>query len=280
MSVEVRIKQKSLFRKKLDIKDIIKITGLSYGVSDEYGRLIKNEMSKHTFIYDENKLARGIDLYADGPYIQLILSMPTSLSEIKTFYQAISSICNELNVSSYEKDGVKVKLSENQDYIKLVKDASLNFLIDLLKDESEDKSKIVTIFGIYNKIYLGAKEAQEIDNNLDNFENLLNRIQSIDADYLVPKFYKQKDRILGVYNIEENISSIIPTNPTKIYDGLDKLNDWYINFPNGNDEENLLKYEDFIKNVNNRLYYDAKNCIVRLNKDEIKAMLEKYSTSL
>lgn len=66
MSVTVRIKQKSIFKKKLNIDDIINLTGLSYGVSDENFRLIRDEKANHTLIYDKTKLARGIDLWLEA----------------------------------------------------------------------------------------------------------------------------------------------------------------------------------------------------------------------
>lgn len=53
MSTNVRIKQKSLFKKKLEMKDIVALTGLAYGVIDDNYRLIRNEMAENTLIYDE-----------------------------------------------------------------------------------------------------------------------------------------------------------------------------------------------------------------------------------
>ena len=78
MSVTVQIKQKSIFKKKLNIDDIINLTDLSYGVSDENFRLIRDEKANHTLIYDKTKLARGIDLWLEGTDIMLSLSLPTS----------------------------------------------------------------------------------------------------------------------------------------------------------------------------------------------------------
>lgn len=42
MSVNVRIKQKTILKKKLNMDDIIKLIGLPYGVCDENYRLIPN----------------------------------------------------------------------------------------------------------------------------------------------------------------------------------------------------------------------------------------------
>ena len=96
MSTNVRIKQKALFKKKLEMKDIVALTGLAYGISDDNYRLIRNEMAENTLIYDENRLARGIDLWLDGTDILLSLSLPTTRSEIWLFYHVITIICNEL----------------------------------------------------------------------------------------------------------------------------------------------------------------------------------------
>lgn len=66
MSVMVKIKQKFIFKKKLSIEDIIKLTNLSYGICDENYRLIPNEIADHTLLYDVNRTARGIDLAIEG----------------------------------------------------------------------------------------------------------------------------------------------------------------------------------------------------------------------
>ncbi len=94
MSVEVKIKQNSIFRKKLNTDDIIKLTNLSYGTFDGNYILIPNETSNHTLIYDEKRLARGIDVSFDGNDIVLFLSLPTSSFEIKSFYEITEKIYN------------------------------------------------------------------------------------------------------------------------------------------------------------------------------------------
>lgn len=279
MSVDVRIKQKLFFGKKLDISDIIKITGLSYGVSDEYYRLIKNEIANHTLIYDENKLARGIDLSIDGPYIQLNLSIPTSLSEIKTFYEVIGLICRELKVNSYERNRENIKLSKSMDYITADKNTSI-LALETTKKEINEVGTAIQLFGIYNPIAIGVNEIKQFDTNLDSFEEYLNKTQSINAYFAIPRFYNYNNRIIGVYEICENMTYILPLIPYVLFDKIKGVNDWYVDLSNGNNEESLVKYNDFINNVNSKVYYDAKNCTVRLNKDEIKSMIEKYSASL
>ena len=130
-SVTAQIKQKSIFKKKLDIDDIINLTGLSYGVSDENFRLIRDEKANHTLIYDKTKLARGIDLWLEGTNIMLSLSLPTSSSEIILFYNVIEKICNKLNISKYLRDDVQVNICDNKKYIKYDEDTSVVALEDV-----------------------------------------------------------------------------------------------------------------------------------------------------
>ena len=80
MSVTIRIKRKPLFGKKLNIEDIIDLSGLSYGVCDENFRLMPNKTAEHTLLYDKNRLARGIDLSQDGTDTVLMLNLPTAAS--------------------------------------------------------------------------------------------------------------------------------------------------------------------------------------------------------
>ena len=78
MSVTARIRQRSIFKKKLNRDDILQLTGLAYGVSDENFVLCRGEKADHTLIYDETKLARGLDLWLEDTDILLSLSLPTS----------------------------------------------------------------------------------------------------------------------------------------------------------------------------------------------------------
>ncbi len=104
MSVNVRIKQKSLFKKKISIEEIIKLTNLSYGICDENYRLIPDEIGTHTLIYDKNRLARGIDISQDNNETMLTLSLPTTKEEIKLFYNVIDKICTYLKVKTYIRE--------------------------------------------------------------------------------------------------------------------------------------------------------------------------------
>lgn len=272
MSVNVRIKQKSLFRKKLNIEEIIELTNLSYGVCDENYRIIQNEIANHTLIYDKNKLARGIDISLDGTDIVLLLSLPTTPSEIRKFYEVIQIICNELNIQNYIREEEKVSIKDNDKFIKFDEEGSIAGLKDLEEKIGQDEYKRFEIFGVYNPISIGLKEIKKINNSLNNLEDYLNKIQSLDVYYATPRVYRVKEKLIGIYAIGANIPSVVPTEPYIVLNQINGIEEWYVMIKEGK----TVKYVDFINNVENKEYYDANHVIVTLSEKEIDGLLDKY----
>ena len=272
MSVNGRIKQKSIFKKKLIVDDIIKLTNLSYGVCDENYRLIRNEKGNHTLIYDENRLARGIDLSLDGTDIILLLSLPTSLTEIRKFYEVIEKICNELKIKNYIREEENVSLNDKEKFIKFDEQASISGLGDLQEKIGRDEYKRFELFGIYNPISIGVKEIKEIGNSLDNLENYFHKIQSLDVYYATPRVYKVNDKLIGIYAIGANIPSVVPTKPYIVLNQIQGIEKWYVMLKEGK----TVKYEDFINHTKTKEYYDANHIIITLDDEEINGLLDKY----
>ncbi len=272
MSVNVRIKQKSLFKKKLSLDDIIKLTGLSYGISDENYRLIKNEKAVHTLLYDEKKLARGIDISLDGTDIILLLSLPTSISEIRRFYEIIEKICYKLKIKNYIREEEQVSLNDKEKFIKYDEQASVAGLEKIKANILQDEYKRFEVFGIYNPISIGVKEIKQIENNLDKLENYFHKIQSLDVYYAVPRVYKINEKLVGIYAIGANIPSVVPTTPYIVLNQIQGIEKWYVMLKEGK----TIKYEDFINNINTKEYYDANHIIATLSNEEIIALLDNY----
>lgn len=276
MSVTAIIKQKSLFRKKLNIDDIIKLTNLSYGVSDETYRLTVGETADHTLIYDEKKLARGIDVSFDGTDIVLQLSLPTSSSEIKTFYDTIEKICKELRAKTYIRDGENALLSDNNIFIQCDEEGSVAGLESIQEKIGQNEYERLEIFGVYNPISIGQAEIKRINNSLYNFEEFLHGLQSLDVYYAAPKVYKIQDKLVGIYMVGPNIPSVIPTKPYIVLNQIEGIEEWYVMLKEGK----TVSYEDFINNVKAREYYDANHVIVTLSDGESDSLAEKYFCKL
>lgn len=272
MSVSVRIKQKSLFKKKLNIEEIIKLTNLSYGVCDENYRIIQNEIAKHTLIYDKNKLARGIDISLDDTDVVLLLSLPTSPSEIREFYEVIEIICNEFNTQNYIREEELVSIKDNEKFIKYDEEGSIAGLEDLEEKIGQNEYKRFEIFGVYNPISIGINEIKKINNNLYNLEEYLNRIQSLDVYYATPRVYRVKGKLIGIYAIGSNIPSVVPTEPYIVLNQIKGIEEWYVMLKEGK----TIKYNNLINNAENKEYYDANHIIVTLSDNEVDNLLEKY----
>lgn len=276
MAVDVKIKQKSLFKKKVTIKEIIELTNLSYGVCDEAYRLIPKEIGPRTILYDKNKLARGIELSLENNDIILRLSLPTTPKEIRCFYKIIETICKNFNTNTYIRNEETVQIEDNGTFIKSDEEGSIYGLKDMKDILATKEYSYMQIFGVYHPIAIGSKEIKEIDNNLENFENLLNKLQQLDLYYAAPKLYQTPDKLIAVYAIGTEIPSIVPLKPGIITNKSKDIKDWFVFLP-GN---KAIKYEDFINNVDQDNYYDANHIIVCLKEEKIKDLISKYETKL
>ena len=276
MAVDVKIKQKTLFKKKVTIEEIIKLTGLSYGVCDEAYRLIPKEIGHRTILYDENNLARGIEVSLENNDIILRLSLPTTSNEIRCFYDVIEKICKNLNTNTYIRNEEQVQIANNDNFIKDDEEGSMYGLKDIKDILASKEYSYMQIFGVYHPISIGMKEIKEIDNNLENFENLLNKLQQLDLYYAAPKLYQTPDKLIAVYAIGTEISSVVPLKPEIISNKSKDIKDWFVFLP-GN---KTIKYEDFINNVDQDNYYDANHIIVCLKEEKIKDLITKYEIKI
>lgn len=275
MSVNVRIKQKALFKKKLDMNEIIKISNLSYGVCDENYRLQRNEIASQTLIYDENNLARGIDLSLDNTDILLSLSLPTSKEEIRCFYEVIDRLCNKLKIQKYIRDEEEVSIKDKEIFIDSDEKGSICALEKIEGNIAKNEYERFEIFGIYNPISIGIKEMKEINNNLDNFSSFLNSVQSLDVYYAAPRVYKIHDKLVGIYAIGLNIPSVVPIKPYIVLNQIQGIEEWYVILK----DEKTIKYEDFINNIDKE-YYDANHIIVTLKDKKIDMLIDKFFIKL
>lgn len=276
MSVAVRIKQKGLFKKKLTIDDIIRLTHLSYGVCDENYRLKPGEKAEHTLIYDEAKLARGIDLSLEGTDIVLLLSLPNSPSEIRLFYDVIEKICQSLKTTSFIRDEEQVSLRDKERFIEYDEKASVGGLEDLQERITQADYHRFELFGVYHPISIGLKEIKEIGNSLEKLEEFFHRVQSLDVYYAAPSVFKVHDRLVGIYAIGPDIPSVLPDEPYIVLNQIEGIEDWYVMLTEGQ----TVKYDDFIKNAKNQEYYDANHKIVTVSEKEIQALLEQYAVKI
>lgn len=276
MSVCAKIKQKSLFKKKIFIEDVINDINLPYGICDENYRLIFNKIGKHTLIYDDEKLARGIDVSIEDSDIVLLLSLPTSSSEIRLFYKIIEKLCIKLKLKKYIREEDMVSIDDNERFIEYDEKASISGLEDLKNRINQDTYKRFEIFGVYNPISIGTNEIDRIGTSLIKFEDFLHDIQAIDVYYAAPNVYKINGKLVGIYAIGPNIPSVVPNEPYIVLNQIENIDEWYVMFKEGK----TVKYIDFFAKCKNKKYYDANHVIVSLSDEEMNDLLENNLVDL
>ncbi len=274
MAVEVKIKQKGLFKKKIEIEDMLS-NNLLFGVMDENFRMVPNEKGKYTIIYDPNNLARGLEVSFEKNIIDLRLPLPTAKSDIEMFYNVIKRICNKLKIDSFERYDEVLTLDTIDQLIRDDVDASTRALDDICYDKQYET---ITIFGALNPIAIGSKEKDTIKGSVDNFGKFLKEKQEIDAYYAAPKLYKSDTDIIGIYVITEKVDSIVPLKPKVIMNNENQNIKFYTIIGDGTND--VVKYEDFISSVDQSNYYDDEHIIINLSKKEIENILEKYRTEI
>lgn len=276
MAVNIAIKQRGIFKKVLTVPEIASMCGLRYGVSDENFCLKEGELDEYSLLYDADKLARGIEIFFDNSDINLKMSLPTTASEIRLFYDLAEAICKKLKVKEYLRDEFPANPVDKERFISADIVASADALMGIREKIEAGETDRFIILGVTNPISLDLKEMEEISEDFDNFEKLLNRLQQMDVYYANPHVYGRPDQsIFGCYAIGEEIASVVPTKPYLLMSDLD-VKEWYVLMP----ESTTVRYEDFIENVIVRDYYDSNHVIVCLSPEEIKSFREKFLTEI
>lgn len=275
MAVNVSIKQKGLFKKNLNIKDIIHCTELRYGISDEHYRIIEEEIDDQILLYDYEFLSRGIALSIEGNDILLQLSLPTSIHEIECFYQIIEKISKYLNKVEIYRDEELYDFKLKDSYIDCDIDASMK-AIDMISEQIEKgESEFFQILGVMQPLSIGKIEMNEIKGNLNKFGDWMHRLQSLDAYYAVPKVYKIREQITGIFAIGADIVSIVPTKPYIIMNQIEGIERWLVTLTAGK----VISYDNFIEHVDKK-YYDANHVVVELTDEKIMKLLEEFEEEL
>ena len=227
-------------------------------------------------IYEESQPARGIELSFEKDDIFLALNLPTTLPEIRCFYNSIERICKKLKKHSYLRDGKKVLLKEKENLIRCDAAASIEALRDIEGKLVSGEYTYFVLFGVLHPVSIGLQEINEINGDLDCFARCLDRLQSIDAYYAWPKSYKISDRWAGIYVVGADIQSIVPIEPSFLINSSQNIDEWYMLFG----EKRVVKYQDFIEHVNEKRYYDANHVMVVLSESEIEMLTENYGVNL
>ncbi len=263
MSVDVCIQQKGFFhRKKFTIEDLVHMSHLSFGSLDENNRLIPNQISNHTILFDKNYLQRGIEIYIENHDIWLNLCLPTSMDEIQLFYYLVKLYCEFMEQEEFIKDMEFVSVDEINLYMAFDKRTSADALRDLLE---KDTDSYFTIYGVLHPISIGKKELEYFQTDLDLFGHYLHSKQQMDAYFAAPRIYDIHGVRTGMFAIGADLPTILPIEP----DSLCKVERWLAVL-----DTKCISYHDFLESVDEYHYYDANHRLITLSKENLEHIFE------
>ena len=276
MSVTVQIRQKSLFRNKLSARQIVKLSGLSCGVYDKDNCLQPDELDRHGFVlYDAQKPARGIEVALEGTQIFLHINLPSTVAEINNFYDLVDKICGAVETESCTLDDQRVTAADRERLCAEAVQTSLDYL-QLIRDELQYEPHVFKIFGACHPLALGYAEMDRIGGTLEGLEAFLTSIQSTGAEFAAPRFFRvEEDELIGVYNIEPDTLTIVPTEPYLMLNDSTEVTRWYLLV-----EDHMVAYEDFIRLAGPKTYFDVIHVMVTMTQDEIDALVRAYAVRL
>lgn len=290
MAVDVMVKQKGLFGKKITIEDIVG-DDLSYGIMDENFRLISNELGEYIIVYDRNNLGRGMEVRFDKKDINLILPLPNTEYDIRLFYKIVERVCHLQGTNSFYRDGEKIELGDYENLIQADMNASTGALENMERGMAEGEYSNMIIFAIKNPISVGQKDLEQMRGenhfcDLKGFEEFLNWHQQMDVYYAVPHLYQKKDgTIFGAYALTVDVPSVVPVMPKVRMNNVEtsnelKVEEWYVSLVISPQNVRTVQYTDFIDFVKEKKWYDVEHIIVALSEGEMKDLADNFETEI
>ncbi|MCR0327941.1 DUF4299 domain-containing protein [[Clostridium] innocuum] len=262
MSVDVKIINKGIFKKKLQLQNFLD-TGLVAGVMDDAWRMqpLENEHPDEFLLYDPHCIARGIQVVWKQYEVELYLLLPTCKQEIHAFYELIYHLCRLWKTSAFEQDGETQELRKLDMLQEQLCDFSRECLDNFLREHTEG-----CFFSAMHPLWFDAVDHEDMQKD---FGAWLHTHQKQDFYYAAPRIYQSDHGLFGVYTITSGVDSLLPLQPEAPFGMKDpvsgrdiQVQEWYAAFYDLDEECFLgqLPYEIFVQEeqLANRMRYDAK----------------------
>ncbi|MEG0275979.1 MAG: DUF4299 family protein [Coprobacillus sp.] len=294
MSLDIKIKQKGLFKKKLTLSDIL-MNQFQYGRYDNNYVLIPNEkLDSELTLFHPEHIARGISvIWNENETKEIGLNMlyPTTNKEIDDLYQLVRYYCQCYKTDVFEQDGVQLHLSDIDKEKEKIKKFNLETYHGFLNEHDTGCFFCAMWPYFYDE---QTKEKWLNDLTLETFETDLHQQQSLDLYYTNPRFYSVdkdgKKQVMGVYTITSTVESVFPLVPKtplcyQDFTSKDEVKaDFYAVALFSLESEEMLitiSFDDFMKELNKRelhefdgehIYFDG------FSEEELYEISEKYES--
>ncbi len=281
MSVNVRIKNKNIFHKKITLQDLF-IEGMRFGIMDEAYRLEEGKIGEYTVIFNAKEICRGYDIKINKEDIDLKMPLPTSENDILFFYKFVKQCCQKFKTKKFIREEEEVTLEEIPKWIELDRKTSVKALKQIEEDIEKGKYKTMYLFGALNPITLGKKELIKIGANLKKLGELTSTLQEKDVYYAKATLYQRKDQsCFGLYVLTENIPTVLPYEPKSLMNSEEPITkDWYLGIVYEETFKGTISYQDFLKSIQKIEEYDTEHFIMILDKKQMEQLIQQYKVEL
>lgn len=213
MAIDVLIKQK-LFSNKTMPLEVILGNKLHYGDYVNY-QLEIGVMGETEFIaYNPKSIGRGFSVIwnpKENKSISLRLPMPSTVQEIKDFYEAVERMVNYWNGKLIVDDHQMALANFIQGF-----DDMVNFNRKVIKEISQrvlDTGHSQMLPSAMWELTIGEREAKLFLENSNDYSKWLHEKQSLGVNYKVPRFFMGPNGIFGVYLLFNDEPSLFPYRP-------------------------------------------------------------------
>ncbi len=209
MGVDVKIKNKQLFKKALKIEDIT-LGKYKYGYLDDYWRNTGELEEGYNVLYDPDNIGRGMEFQWSNNLkneINLRINFFSTKYDMEMFYEVIRNILHVWKVKSFEHDGSDCTEADLEELCKKVKKSNLDYIANI------DQTNITTIFGAMRPIHLDIERVKSFgeNKNEEGFADYLHNLQCPDDYYAVPIVIKLNNtEFFGNYTIIAETDTIFP----------------------------------------------------------------------
>lgn len=281
MAVEVTIKSKSLFKKKLSFNDIL-LDDMRFGIMDEAFRLDEGKIGDYTVVFSSKNICRGYEVSLNNGCINLRMPLPTSRYDIEYFYEYVKILCGKMGVKKFKRDEEEISF----DLIEKCIDLDITTCNSALKKMSEGISSgeysIQYTFGAVCPIALGEKEFGVINGDCEKFGELLNKLQSMDVYYASGRVYqKDNEDYFGVFVLTSGVDSVFPLKPKILMsDNKIEIKEWYVGFVIDGEMKGFIPYDKLIESIKTDNIFDSEHFIITMDDKKMKNLLSKHKVDL
>jgi len=278
MAVNVVITPGGLFKRQFALQDLL-MQGMSYGILDEAFRMVENQMSDITVLFNPKHICRGMEISFEGKQIVLRLPLPNDEIDIRYFYEFIKHVCEICHTRKFVRDEEIVSVNDVENCILIDLGASEKALKLMFTDKVQYKT--IIFFGAINPIVMGQEEMDVIDNNLNKFGEFMNKCQQMDVYYAAPGIFEVKDKgIIGLYTIPPDVLSVASLEPSFLMSNDIKVDAWYAYLQISENESVMVNYNDFVEFIDKTKRYDGNHVIINIPKKDMHSFARAHKVEI